>query len=173
GVAEQTFLQVRLKGRDEKHVARVLFVSHDAGATWEGFNAGLPEAVMVTDLAISPMDRSLRVGTHGNGMWKRSIDRVIVANEPGSTPTDFALESIIPNPVRTNANVAFRLGRFAHVRVAVYDLRGREVAVLVDRSLAAGRHVAQFRTDGLASGSYVFRLEVDGKVQTQRVTVVR
>ena len=128
---------------------------------------------MVTDLAISPMDRTLRVGTHGNGMWKRSIDRVIVANEPGDGPTDFALESITPNPVRTEANISFRLERSEHVRVAVYDLRGREVAVLVDRSLAAGRHVAQLRSSGLASGSYVVRLEVDGKVQTQRVTIVR
>ena len=119
------------------------------------------------------MDRSLRVGTHGNGMWKRSIDRVIVANEPGSTPTGFALESIFPNPVRTDANVAFRLERAEHVRIAVYDLRGREVAVLLDRSLAAGRHVAQFRSGGLASGSYAVRLEVDGKVQTRRVTIVR
>ena len=62
-----------------------VFVSRDAGATWESFNAGLPEAVMVTDLAISPMDRSLRVGTHGNGMWKRQLERLPVVNEPGST----------------------------------------------------------------------------------------
>jgi len=150
-----------------------VFVSHDAGATWEGFNAGLPEAVIVTDLAISPMDRSLRVGTHGNGMWKRQLERLPVAIEPGGTPTDFTLESIIPNPVRTNANVAFRLGSSANVRVAVYDLRGREVAVLVDRSLAAGRHVVPFRTDGIASGSYIVRLEADGRAATERITVVR
>ena len=150
-----------------------VFVSRDGGGTWESFNVGLPEAVIVTDLAISPMDRSLRVGTHGNGMWKRSIDRVVVANEPGSTPTGFALESITPNPVRTDANIAFRLERAEHVRIAVYDLRGREVAVLVDRSLAAGRHTAQFRSGGMASGSYAVRLEVEGKVETLRMTIVR
>ena len=150
-----------------------VFVSHDAGATWEGFNAGLPEAVMVTDLAISPMDRSLRVGTHGNGMWKRQLEHLPVANEPGSTPRGFALESITPNPMRTDANIAFRLERAEHVRIAVYDLRGREVAILVDRSFASGRHVVQFRTDGIASGSYIVRLEADGRAATERITVVR
>ncbi len=62
--------------------------------------------------------------------------------------------------------------RSAQVRVAVYDLRGREVVVLVDRSLAAGRHVAQFRTADLASGSYVVRLEAGGEVHTEQITVV-
>ncbi len=106
-------------------------------------------------------------------MWKRQLGHLPVANEPGGTPTSFALESITPNPVRTDANISFRLERSEHVRVAVYDLRGREVAVLVDRSLAAGRHVAQFQTGGLASGSYAVRLEASGKVQTERITVVR
>jgi len=109
-----------------------VFVSHDAGASWESFNAGLPEAVMVTDLAISPMDRSLRVGTHGNGMWKRQLERLPVAIEPGGTRTDFTLESVTPNPMRTDANISFRLERAEHVRIAVYDLRGREVAGKAD-----------------------------------------
>jgi photosystem II stability/assembly factor-like uncharacterized protein len=56
-----------------------VFVSRDGGATWASFNAGLPEAVLVTDLQVSPLDRTLRVATHGNGMWKRSIESSAVA----------------------------------------------------------------------------------------------
>lgn len=150
-----------------------VFVSHDAGSTWESFNVGLPEAVMVTDLAISPMDRSLRVGTHGNGMWKRELQRLPVANEPGAALNGFALESISPNPVREEARVVYRLARAGTARVGVYDMRGREVGVLVDGEKAAGRHEITLRAQKLAAGSYLVRLESGGRTVSRRVTVVR
>lgn len=150
-----------------------VFVSHDAGTTWEAFNAGLPDAVMVMDLKVSTPDRTLRVATHGNGMWKRPLGRLPVANEPGGAPTDFALESISPNPVRTDANVAFRLDRAAPIRLSVYDLRGREVAVLSNRNLAAGRHTVLLSSSRLAAGTYVVRLEAGGQTASERITVLR
>ena len=150
-----------------------VFVSHDAGATWESFNAGLPEAVMVTDLAISPMDRSLRVGTHGNGMWKRSLEHLPVASEPGAVPDGFALESITPNPVRTDARVAFRLSNAGHVRISVFDMRGREVDVLANGVRATGRHEVTLRAQRLSAGSYVVRMESGRQSTSRRVSVVR
>ena len=150
-----------------------VFVSHDEGATWESFNEGLPEAVMVADLKVSPMDRTLRVATHGNGMWKRRLARVPVAVEPDATPSGFALEAVTPNPVRGQATVAFRLPAAGVVRVAVYDARGRRVAVLTEGARAAGRHAVRFDAERLAAGAYVVRLEAEGATATRRVTVVR
>ncbi len=59
------------------------------------------------------------------------------------------------------------------MRLAVYDLLGREVARLVDGTMEAGRHKAMFDAAGLASGVYVWRLVVGGEVQTGRLTLVR
>src|SRR5690606_24918099 len=117
-----------------------VFASYDGGQTWESFNAGLPEAVLVADLKVSPMDRTLRVATHGNGMWKRPLEAAPVAAEPGAAPDGFALEAVRPNPVRGTATVAFRLPAPGPVRVALYDVRGRRVAVLAEGARAAGRH---------------------------------
>ncbi|MBI5021424.1 MAG: T9SS type A sorting domain-containing protein [Ignavibacteriales bacterium] len=50
-----------------------VYVSTDAGTTWSTFNAGLPDAVIVADLTISPSNRTLRVATHGNGVWERKM----------------------------------------------------------------------------------------------------
>jgi hypothetical protein len=59
------------------------------------------------------------------------------------------------------------------VRLAVYDLLGREVARLVDGEAAAGRHLVPFDGHALASGVYVCRLEHDGRVLTRRMVHVR
>ena len=45
------------------------------------------------------------------------------------------------------------------MRLTVYDVLGREVAVLVDERLPAGRHEAVFEASGLPSGVYVYQLQ--------------
>ncbi|HLT47758.1 MAG TPA: T9SS type A sorting domain-containing protein, partial [Rubricoccaceae bacterium] len=57
------------------------------------------------------------------------------------------------------------------VRLAVYDVLGREVAVLVDARQEAGAHRATFDASGLAAGTYVYRLVVGSEVQTGRLTL--
>ena len=61
----------------------------------------------------------------------------------------------------------------APVGIAVYDLLGRQVATLVDRTGKAGTHRVQFYGSGLASGVYLVRLVTDGAVHTQRISLVR
>lgn len=80
--------------------------------------------------------------------------------------------TVYPNPVRDAATVAFR-GEGARVRIAVYDLLGREVAVLHDGYGSAAAQRVGFSTRGLAPGVYVLRMETGAGVQTQKISVVR
>lgn len=50
-----------------------VYVSSNGGTTWTGFGEGLPDGVIVSDLSISPSNRSIRVGTHGNGVYERKM----------------------------------------------------------------------------------------------------
>lgn len=54
------------------------------------------------------------------------------------------LARISPSPARDGATVEFVLPRALHARLAVLDVSGREVAVLADRSFAAGTHAARW-----------------------------
>lgn len=83
-----------------------------------------------------------------------------------------------PNPFTTSTSIRFTLPRAAPVRLEVYDLMGRRVAVLAEGSYPAGEHTAQWsgRTaDGApaASGLYVYRLEANGESRAHRVLLVR
>ena len=86
---------------------------------------------------------------------------------------ELALAVPAPNPTAGTARVAFALPEAGAVRVSVYDVRGREVAVLADRPFEAGRHEAVLDASRLAAGVYVVRLAAAGRVLTQRATVVR
>ena len=66
----------------------------------------------------------------------------------------------------------------ASVRVVVYDVLGREVAVLADSPVEAGRHEVVFEAGSLPAGVYLVRMTTDGAsgggfAQTRRITLVR
>ncbi len=93
-------------------------------------------------------------------------------------PVEVALHPAYPNPTAGGATVPFDLPAAAEVRVAVYDLLGRTVAVLAEGLHEAGRHEARFGTARLASGVYVIRAEVAptgraAQVFTQKLTLLR
>ena len=78
-----------------------------------------------------------------------------------------------PNPFNPVTTIAFRLPRALPVRLTVYDLRGREVARLVDGELPAGAHEVAWDATGCASGLYVCRLEGPGVLETRKLTLVK
>ncbi|MDX1418486.1 MAG: PA14 domain-containing protein [Rubricoccaceae bacterium] len=94
-------------------------------------------------------------------------------NPVGSSAEMLSLEPGAPNPFATRSTLGFTLPADGPVRLAVYDLLGRQVAVLVDEERQAGRHTAVLDAEGLASGAYVVRLEAAGARVTRTVVVVR
>lgn len=78
-----------------------------------------------------------------------------------------------PNPFNPSTEIRFELPEAASVRLAVYDLQGREVARLLDGRLGAGPHAATFTADGLPTGPYLYRLEVGSATETGRMLLVK
>jgi hypothetical protein len=96
-----------------------------------------------------------------------------VADEssPGA-PTALAL-GVAPNPSVGSARVTVDLPEAAVVRVAVLDLLGREVAVLLDGEQSAGTHALPLDAARLAPGVYVVRLVTSSGALVRRLTIAR
>ncbi len=118
-----------------------------------------------TDLSAPSGDWMIRmVGTYEYG-----VDDDIQSSLPGS----FALHAAYPNPFNPTTRLGFDLPQAASVRLAVFDVLGREVASLLSGSMQAGRHNVTFDGSGLASGLYFARLEADGHVFTEKIMLVK
>lgn len=78
-----------------------------------------------------------------------------------------------PNPFNPLTAIPVTLSGTRHVRLAVYDVRGRLVRVLADEVMGAGRHEIPFDGTGLASGAYYYRLEGAGEPKTGSMTLVK
>ncbi len=98
--------------------------------------------------------------------------------EPPATPAAFALLQNYPNPFNPSTVISFQLPIASYVSLKVFDLLGREMAVLVDEQQSAGAHSATWNAQGMASGMYFYRLETTGtdgmkKVSTRKMTLMK
>lgn len=91
----------------------------------------------------------------------------------GELPREAMLFANYPNPFSQSTTLRFALPAPAVVRLAVYDVLGREVAVLVAGRLAAGVYETGFDADALPAGVYVVRLEAGGRVVSRTITLIR
>lgn len=94
------------------------------------------------------------------------------------TTTDGALEAGVslatfPNPTSSDATVRVTLDRAQTARLALYDVLGRQVGVVLEGTFGAGETTATVVTSSLPAGVYVLRLEGEGVSATQQISVVR
>ena len=88
-------------------------------------------------------------------------------------PDAFALEQNYPNPFNPLTTIEFALARSQHVRLAVYDLLGQEVRVLLDGVRPAARHRVSFDASDLASGAYLYVLRTEQNTTARTMTLLK
>lgn len=83
------------------------------------------------------------------------------------------LEQNFPNPFNPSTSIKYSLQRAGFVHLAVYNLLGQEVALLVDGVQAAGTHEVELANGDLPSGIYFYRLQAPGVFETKKMVVTR
>jgi hypothetical protein len=111
----------------------------------------------------SPHARSAMAGS--------SLD---AATLDASVPTEVALGANYPNPFNPSTQINFSVTQSGPVRLAVYNLLGQRVRLLVDSAnLSAGMHQATFEASDLASGTYLYRLETPQQTLSRRMVLMK
>lgn len=88
-------------------------------------------------------------------------------------PSDFALIQNFPNPFNPVTNIRFDLPKDEFVSIKVYDLTGREIAVLVNGMKQAGRYIVGFDASHLASGIYFYTINAGEFKETKRMLLLK
>ncbi len=98
---------------------------------------------------------------------------VVGVEEATASPTTIVLNQNYPNPFNPTTVVTYQLSVVGGVDLRVYDVLGREVAVLVDAVQQPGRYQVTFNGEGLASGLYFYRLVANGLVETKKMQLLK
>jgi hypothetical protein len=103
-----------------------------------------------------------------------------VEDSKPSIPSEYSLGQNFPNPFNPTTVISYQLSVDSKADLRIYDLLGREVAVLVNGIVNAGYHELRFDATELTSGVYLYRLHAgplisvgQGYVETRRLIVLK
>jgi hypothetical protein len=104
--------------------------------------------------------------------WK-DLNELTVSNEDNHLRESFKLLQNYPNPFNPNTIISFSLGDTSPTKLAVYNLLGQEVNILINRTMRAGKHRVSFNADNLPSGVYVYRLTTNKGILTKKMIFLK
>lgn len=139
----------------------------DGGATWQ--LQPTPTSAELNGVSFVDPQHGWAVGAGGTII---AFGAATTGSEGDATPSRLHL-SVAPNPFVSTATLRYVLATAAPVRLMVYDVLGREAAVLVEEPRAAGEHEVAFAASDLPAGVYFIRLTVGAASETRRITLMR
>ena len=91
----------------------------------------------------------------------------------GSVPSGFRLISVYPNPFNSQTIINFSLSQPSSIRLAVYDLSGRVIDVIMEDRLTQGEYQVVWNADGYPAGLYFIRLEKGSNYRICKALLVK
>lgn len=94
-------------------------------------------------------------------------------NPPAPLPLGFALLQNYPNPFNPATVITYDVPVRSHVKLAIYDILGREVVVLKDGEQDSQRYTLSFNASRLSAGVYFYRLTTPTYTETKKMILIR
>ena len=157
-----------------------IVTSTEGGKQWTSFGAGL--TVPSLSVSVGADERFVYCLGRRRPWSEAELTSVPAGGE--FRPTAFRLEQNYPNPFNPKTGVRFQVpgareagawgqGSGVNVKIVVYDMLGREVAVLVNERKAPGSYEVAFDGSRLASGVYFYRMTAGSYVESRKMLLVK
>jgi hypothetical protein len=88
-------------------------------------------------------------------------------------PEDFSLSQNYPNPFNPVTNIEFMVSKSSFVKLAVFDVSGREVETLVNQSMSAGSYKADWNATKYSSGIYFYSITTENYHETKKMILIK
>ena len=141
-------------------------------------NAALSDSVHQLSGAVG----QIFIGTTANAIYKSNSGflyhtaKIITKVEdirPITIPKEFHLDQNYPNPFNPSTTIRFGLPQKSDVNLKIFDLLGREVATLIDKTMSAGGYKVIFEAKGLPTGVYFYCIRANGFSRVKKLTLVK
>ncbi|MEO8512820.1 MAG: PQQ-dependent sugar dehydrogenase [Ignavibacteria bacterium] len=109
----------------------------------------------------------------GSGLIYKFLDLSVGINgNSNEIPSGFSLEQNYPNPFNPSTTIYYNVGMSSQVNISVFDMTGKEIAVLLNESKTAGRFSVDWNSTGFASGVYFYKMTINGSQTIEKKMVL-
>ncbi len=103
--------------------------------------------------------------------FRRSV--IGIQNISTQIPKEFYVNQNYPNPFNPVTKIKFGLPNESYVKISIYDILGREVAIIASEELKAGEFVVDWNASDFPSGIYFYRIEAGDYVKNSKMILVK
>jgi hypothetical protein len=96
-----------------------------------------------------------------------------VEDKQQDVPLAYRLYQAYPNPFNPTTTIRFDVPAAGDVSLKIYDILGREIAVLVNDRKQPGHYETAWNAASYASGVYFYRLSANGFVETKKLLLMK
>lgn len=162
------------------------------GIIFRTINGGINWLFQVPDTTIHIASYSYAQFVTGKIGWAYSLIGGIHTTNGGDTtwltpvtqisteiPKQYQLFQNYPNPFNPITNIKYSLmsnvkGETSNVKLIVFDIQGKEAAILVDEKQSAGTYEVDFSAKGYSSGVYFYSIFINGKhIDTKKMILIK
>lgn len=96
-------------------------------------------------------------------------------DEPAASdvqPQEFVLLQNYPNPFNAKTVISFTIPRTEHVNITLFDILGREIAVLANGPYTKGMHKITWEANSFSSGIYFYRMTAGTFSQMRKLAIL-
>ena len=138
-----------------------------AGEYWYYANIGLyPDSVTISEGFDFVKSNVLSAGGYMDN-WN------IFGWNGDAIPLEFAFIGAYPNPFNPSTDLVFDLPENSRVNIRIFDILGRQAAVLTDGFLPSGRHTVKWNAENVSSGVYFMRLDAGKHHAVSKLLLVK
>lgn len=148
-----------------------VFYTENFGSNWIELADSLPNSAAMS-LDYNLQANMIRVATHGRGVWEIG-EPIGIINYSNEIPKEYMLSQNYPNPFNPETIIKYDIVKSGYVKLAVYDILGRELKSIVKQNQQAGTYTVQFDGSGLSSGVYFYKLQTEDYTETRKMIITK
>tara|TARA_B100001146_G_C16194669_1_gene441003 strand:- start:1240 stop:3636 length:2397 start_codon:yes stop_codon:yes gene_type:complete len=134
--------------------------------------------IIIDSYSFDRNDTPISIGYTIYGSDEKIISQGMSSMKIRAIPDEYSLHHNYPNPFNPSTTIMYDLPEAGYTRLMIYDLLGREVAILVNKNMNAGYYNA--RWDGrnqygqsVGAGMYFYQIQSNGFIRTHKMLLVK
>ena len=155
-----------------------IFVSTNTGMNWTQRNEGWNPPSISVSFCI--LNNYIFAGSNVNSVYRRPLGELVtvISSVSNQIPLEYSMKQNYPNPFNPTTKIKFEIPNpksetNSKTEIRIYDVLGKEVAVLVNENLKPGIYDVEWDGTNYSSGMYFYKLESGNYIETKKMLMIK
>ena len=155
-----------------------LYISTNGGVNWIHYFDNFSGSSVVNGIVKYPNDCDTVYASNSSGLYKIWASLIGVEAISSEIPETFSLSQNYPNPFNPSTKIRFQIPSSVEttrrvVSLTIYDILGKQVAVLVNQNLQPGTYEVNWNAADFPSGVYFYTLKAGDYTETRKMVLIK